>query len=93
MMSLAMFINGLKAVDIVFFIVCVALVAIAVGIYFLIPVLNKKQYKEQRENLRKREEAFKSNALSRAQANQETAPENTDSTTEPIMELNEKDIK
>lgn len=62
MANLLMFINQLKVVDIVFFIVCVAIVAIGVGIYFLIPVFNKKQYQEQRDNLRKREEAFKSNA-------------------------------
>lgn len=53
--------NELKTVDIVFFIVCAALIAAIVGVYFLIPVLNKKQYEEQRENLRKREEAFKVN--------------------------------
>ena len=35
--------------------------AICVGVYFLIPVLNKKQYREQRENLKKREAAFQSN--------------------------------
>lgn len=62
MANLLMFINPLKTVDIVFFIVCVAIVAIGVGIYFLIPVFNKKQYQEQRDNLRKREEAFKANA-------------------------------
>lgn len=61
MMNLFSFINALKLLDVVFIIVCVAIVAIAVGVYFLIPVLNKKQYKEQRDNLRKREEAFKSN--------------------------------
>lgn len=53
--------NELKTVDVVFFIVCASLIAAIVGVYFLIPVLNKKQYKEQRENLRKREEAFKVN--------------------------------
>lgn len=61
MINLAMFINQLKAVDIAFFIICAVIIALGVGIYFLIPVLNKKQYQEQRENLRKREEAFKSN--------------------------------
>lgn len=57
--GLLLMLNSLKSVDIVFFILCVAIVAIGVGIYFLIPVLNKKQYKEQRDNLKKREEAFK----------------------------------
>lgn len=68
-----MFINNLKPVDIVFFIVCIAIVAIGVGIYFLIPVFNKKQYQEQRDNLRKREEAFKSNVkLAATQTKNET---------------------
>ena len=34
---------------------------LAVGIYFLIPILNKKQYQQQRENLKKREESFSAN--------------------------------
>lgn len=53
--------NSLGSVDIVFFIICAVLIVAIVGVYFLIPVLNKKQYEEQRENLRKREEAFKVN--------------------------------
>ena len=43
MANLVLFINQLKPVDVVFIIVCVALVAIAVGVYFLIPLINKKQ--------------------------------------------------
>jgi len=62
MINLTSFINALGPVDVVFFIVCAVLIAAIVGIYFLIPVINKKQYQEQRENLKKREEAFKSNA-------------------------------
>lgn len=61
MLNLFSFINSLPQVDVIFFIICGALIAVAIGVYFLIPVLNKKQYKEQRDNLRKREEAFKSN--------------------------------
>ncbi len=53
--------NSLKQVDIIFFIVLGAIIALCVIVYFLIPVFNKKQYKEQRENLKKREVAFKSN--------------------------------
>ncbi len=53
--------NGLKPVDVGFFIACALIVAIIVAVYFLIPVFNKKQYQEQRENLAKRESAFKSN--------------------------------
>lgn len=76
MINLFSFINSLKPVDVVFIIVCVAIVAIAVGIYFLIPVFNKKQYKEQRDNLRKREEAFKSNlSVKSASAAEEQAAE------------------
>ena len=55
-----MFLIKLKQADIVFFIVCVALIAIAIAIYYLIPVFKRKQLKEQRENLIKRENAFKS---------------------------------
>ncbi len=53
--------NDLKPVDIMFFVILGVLVALAVAVYFLIPLFNKKQYKEQRENLHKREVAFKSN--------------------------------
>ena len=53
--------NSLKQVDIIFFIVLGAIIALCVIVYFLIPVFNKKQYKEQRDNLKKREVAFKSN--------------------------------
>lgn len=53
--------NPLGSVDIIFFVVIGALIALAVAIYFLIPVFNKKQYKEQRENLKKREASFKAN--------------------------------
>ncbi|MCH5156388.1 MAG: hypothetical protein J1G02_00755 [Clostridiales bacterium] len=53
--------NSLPGWDIGFFIVCGVAVALIVGIYFLIPVINKKQYQEQRDNLKKREIAFKAN--------------------------------
>ncbi len=53
--------NKLGGTDIAFFIICAVLIVVAVGVYFLIPVINKKQYQEQRDNLRKREEAFKVN--------------------------------
>lgn len=53
--------NTLKSADIIFFIALAAIVVLIVAIYFLIPVFNKKQYKEQRDNLKKREVAFKSN--------------------------------
>ncbi len=53
--------NPLSSTDIIFFIVLGVLAVLCVGVYFLIPVLNKKQYREQRENLKKREAAFQSN--------------------------------
>lgn len=51
----------MKLVDVIFFIVCAVLVALGVGYYFLIPVIHKKQYQEQRDNLKLREESFKRN--------------------------------
>ena len=65
--------NKLKSTDIVFFIVLAVIVVLCIGVYFLIPVFNKKQYKEQRDNLRKREVAFKSN-ISRSDAPASGAP-------------------
>lgn len=53
--------NPLNDVDVVFFIVLAVIVALCIAVYFLIPVINKKQYREQRDNLKKREVAFKSN--------------------------------
>ena len=53
--------NDLKTTDIIFFIALAAIIVIVIAVYFLIPVFNKKQYKEQRDNLKKREVAFKSN--------------------------------
>jgi len=53
--------NGLKPVDVGFFIAVAVIIALIVAVYFLIPVFNKKQYREQRENLARRENAFKSN--------------------------------
>lgn len=61
MLKLLAELNKLGNVDIGFFIACVAIVVLIVVIYFLIPVFNKKQYQEQRENLKKREAAFHAN--------------------------------
>lgn len=72
MQDLLLFVNKLPPVDIWFFALCgVAIVAI-VAVYFLIPVFNKKQYKEQRDNLKKREESFKA---TRTATVEETATE------------------
>lgn len=54
-------VNKLKDVDKAFFIICAVIIVLIVAVYFLIPVFNKKFYQEQRENLHKREAAFKSN--------------------------------
>lgn len=62
--ALLMSLNQLKKTDIIFFVCCAVAIALAVAVYFLIPVFNKKQYQEQRDNLRKREEAFKANKKS-----------------------------
>ncbi len=63
--------NTLGPIDIVFFVICAVIIAAIVGVYFLIPVLNKKQYQEQRENLKKREEAFKVNQKKKDEQNVE----------------------
>ena len=51
----------MPAWDVGFFVACGVIIGLIVGIYFLIPVFNKKQYQEQRDNLKKREAAFKAN--------------------------------
>lgn len=51
--------NALGSVDIAFFMVCLGIIVAIVAVYFLIPVFNKSQYEERRNNLRKREAAFK----------------------------------
>lgn len=57
----ALCLNSLSDVDTAFFIICAVIIALIVAVYFLIPVFNKKLYQEQRDNLKKREAAFKSN--------------------------------
>ena len=52
---------ALKSVDIVFFISILVIIGICVALYFLIPVLNQKKYRQQREALKKREEVFLAN--------------------------------
>ena len=69
--------NPIPATDLVFFIAIGVIIAVAVAVYFLIPVFNKKQYQEQRDNLHKREASFKANLQAAkkndADANVETA--------------------
>ena len=70
--------NSLKDVDIAFFSICAAIIVLIVAVYFLIPVFNKKQYQEQRDNLHKREAAFKSN-LQQAQSAEVQAEQEAES--------------
>ncbi len=53
--------NKLKSADLYFFIAIGAIILICVLIYFLIPVFKRKQYEEQRQNLKKREATFRAN--------------------------------
>ena len=84
---LALKLNPISATDLWFFILCGVIVAVIIAVYFLIPVFNKKQYQEQRDNLKKREVAFKANLQSAnskgavaedSQAEQPTAEEKTE---------------
>ena len=54
---------ALGKADLILLIIILVIIAGGVGIYFLIPVINRKQYKQMRDNLEKREAAFKSSAL------------------------------
>lgn len=74
-MNSLLLLNGLKSVDIGFFIACGVAIALIIGIYYLIPVLNKKQYEEQRENLRKREAAFRANKGEAVEVSEEVVEE------------------
>ena len=76
--------NSLGAWDVGFFVACGLIVVAIVAVYFLIPVFNKKQYQEQRDNLKKREVAFKANMkVDDAEAPAESAEEqHTDKDTE-----------
>ena len=75
MSSLVCALNSLKDVDIAFFIICAVIVVLIIAVYFLIPVFNKKLYQEQRDNLHKREAAFKSNLQNNTQPAEETEVE------------------
>lgn len=51
--------NQIGKVDLTFLLIVIGAIVLAVAFYFMIPLFRRKQYKEARENLRKREEAFK----------------------------------
>ena len=86
MINLTMFLNTLKGPDIAFFIICAVVIVAIVAIYFLIPVFNKKHYQEQRDNLRKREAAFKSNI----QASTEDAKLNEEDSAQSVENKSEE---
>lgn len=88
--ALLMSANQLKSTDIIFFVCCAVAVALAVAIYFLIPVINRKQYQEQRDNLAKREEAFKANKKAATIASDAQEGDNlSDGNNEAIQEVAE----
>lgn len=78
--------NQLKRVDKAFFIICAVIIVLIVAFYFLIPVFNKKLYKEQRENLKKREVAFKSN-LQKSQNSQPEEEQEADAQPDEVKEV------
>ena len=53
--------NPLPKVDIWFFAIIAAVIIGLVIYYFLIPVIHRKEYQAQRENLKKREKVYKAN--------------------------------
>ncbi len=59
----SLLLNALGKVDRAFFLICLAIVVVIIAVYFLTPVFRKSQYEERRENLRKREAAFKSSRI------------------------------
>ena len=65
--------TDMKNVDIIFFIVCASVIALGVLIYFLYPLIFSAKFKQQREDLRKREEAFKSNQLKASDETEEVS--------------------
>ena len=75
---LALKLNPISATDLWFFILCGVIVAVIIAVYFLIPVFNKKQYQEMRDNLNKREVAFKANFKGKeTEVSTDTSEENT----------------
>ena len=61
MLTLLAELNKLRSVDVMFFVIIGVIIGLCVLIYFLIPVINQKQYQEMRENLKRREIAFNAN--------------------------------
>lgn len=80
--------NGLKSVDFGFFIGCAVVIGLIIAVYYLIPVFNKKQYAEQRENLRKREAAFNSNRRTKS-----VDEENVSSEADSLVEVDSQSVE
>ena len=78
--------NTLKRPDIAFFIICLVVIALIVLIYFLIPVFKHKQLKEQRQNLIKRESAFRSQIKVEEEENIVVEENKTEEQLEAIVE-------
>lgn len=85
--------NSLKRPDIIFLVICIVVIVLIVAIYFLIPVFKHKQLKEQRENLRKRESAFRSNIKDEEEnvVVEETKEENKDDVVDATIESNDQE--
>lgn len=69
--------NELKSTDIIFFVICLLIVLIGLAIYFLVPIIRAKEYKERRESLRRREEAFAASKKARLEAVDNSTKEST----------------
>lgn len=51
--------------DWLFLIIVCVVIAVCVGLYFIVPILNHKKYEQQRADLKKRGETFKANQKAR----------------------------
>ena len=78
--------NSIGPVDRVFLWIIVGSIAAAVAFYFLIPLFKKKQYKEARENLQKREASFRA-ATGRTSLDQEGKDDRKESGKNPDDEV------
>lgn len=67
-MNINMFLFELKEPDIIFFLLSLAVIVLIGLIYFLIPVFKRKQLRQQRENFKQRESAFRSNIITEDEA-------------------------
>lgn len=84
-------INAIGSVDIAFFIIAGIALGLLVALYFLIPLLNAKQYKAQRENLSKREIEFNKNLEKSKQLREAKIQAELDSKTEETPKAKENE--